>query len=245
MNVVFNDIMRDKWKQVCLETERDIAPTQGHICSESRVLVSGILFKNASHSAFPSFAEIISALPERDRVVVPHTWGTTEVQGSMVSFDGEHLSSLGFPKGGEFRVLPFSRILNTDVQDAAITTKPNHPACILNNVVPPGEFCVSGICYGQQTDMEPSSKGVGFLNWVEVQMKLHSSKGDFSSFIVKVKKDIRISFWGAPILTADGEISLIVVHQRNLSEGRIAIVGMKIRSFVVKIPCHSALCAHI
>ena len=76
-------------------------------------------------------------------------------------------------------------------------------------------------------------------------MKLHSSKGDFSSFIVKVKKDIRISFWGAPILTADGEISLIVVHQRNLSEGRIAIVGMKIRSFVVKIPCHSALCAHI
>lgn len=244
MNVDFDDIVRDKWKQVCLETERDVAPTQGNICPESRIPVSGILFKNASHSAFQSFAGIISALPEQDRVVVPRAWGTTEVQGVIVPFDGAHLSSLGFQvvKFDEFRIKPFARILYQCAQDAAVAIKPDLPDCVLNKVASSDEFCICGICYRQRKDVAPSSEGYEFIKWIENQVKPHSSKGIFTSFIVKVEECPRVSFWGAPISTADGRVSAIVVHQRNLADGTIVIVGMQIRSFMGKIPLHSVLC---
>ena len=226
MNVDFNDIVRDKWKQVCLETERDVAPTQGNICPESRIPVSGILFKNASHSAFQSFAGIISALPEQDRVVVPRAWGTTEVQGVIVPFDGAHLSSLGFQvvKFDEFRIKPFARILHQCAQDAAVAIKPDLPDCVLNKVASSDEFCICGICYRQRKDVAPSSEGYEFIKWIENQVKPHSSKGIFTSFIVKVEECPRVSFWGAPISTADGRVSAIVVHQRNLAGNETILI---------------------
>ena len=244
MNVDFDDIVSDKWKQVHLETEKDVAPTQGNICSESRAPVSGILFKRASHSAFQSFAGIISALPEQDRVVVPHAWGTTEVQGIIVPFDGERLSSLGFQVAnlGEFRIKPFARILPQCAQDAAGAIKPDLLDCALNKVVSSDEFCICGICYRQRKDVAPPTKGYEFIKWTENQVKPHSSKGIFTSFIVKIEDGTRVSFWGAPISTADGRVSAIVVHQRNLADGTIAIVGMQIRSFMGKIPLLSVLC---
>ena len=59
---------------------------------------------------------------------------------------------------------------------------------------------------------------------------------------MKIEDGTRVSFWGAPISTADGRVSAIVVHQRNLADGAIAIVGMQIRSFMGKIPLFSVLC---
>ena len=233
--------MRDKWKQVCLETERDVVPTQGNNVFKSRFPVSGIIFENASHSVFRSFAGVISALPEQNRAVVPHICGTAEVSGDIVPFGGEYLSSLGFQvaKWDEFWIKPFARILNQDEQGATVATKPDLPDCILRKVVSPDEFCICGICY------RPSTEGFEFLNWTENQVKPHSSKGSFTSFIVKAEDGTRVSFWGAPIVTADGIISSIAVHQRRLADGRIAIVGMKIRSFMGKIPLPSTLCTQI
>lgn len=241
MNTELNKAMRGKWKQVYFDSERDVAPTQGNI-SESRFPVSGILFKNASHSIFQSFAGIISALPEQNRAVVPCAWGVAEVPSDIVPFDGEHLSSLGFPEAklGDFRVKPFARILNKDAQDSAVAIKSDLPDCILNNVVASDVFFVCGICYRQHKGVAPSTEGFEFLSWTENRLKPHSSRGNFTSFIVKVDDDTRVSFWGAPIFTADRDISFIVVYQRNLADGRIAIVGMQINSFIGKIPLPSA-----
>lgn len=245
MNTDSNSVMRNKWKQVCLGSERDVTPTQGNTLSKSGSPVSGILFENTSHSVFRSFAGIISALPEQNRAVIPHTWRVVEIACDRVPFDGERLSSLGFPVAKQFRIKPFARILNQEAQDVVIAIKPELPDCILNKVVSPDEFCIRGISYRQRKDTVPSTGGFEFLNWTENQVTPHSYKGNFTSFIVRVEESIRISFWGAPILTPDGEISMIVVYQRNLAEGEIAIVGMKIHSFMAKIPYYSALCTQI
>ena len=243
MDTDFNSVMRDRWKQVYFDSERDIAPTQGSIFSECRIPVSGMLLKNAPHSVSRSFSWIISALPEQNRAIVPHAWGVAEVQGIIVPFDGGHLSSLGIQvaKDDEFRIKPFARILNQDAQSAAVAIKPDLPDCALDKVISQGECCISGVCYRRQKDVSPSTKGFEFLNWSEKQTKPHSCKGIFTSFIVKVEEGVQVSFWGAPIITADGIISSIVVHQREVADGKIAIVGMQIKPFISKIPLPSTL----
>ena len=227
-----HNVVQDNWKQVRFEVERSVPQQCINKAFRSSIPVSGILYDGIqSYSGI-----LVSALPEQSTAGVPDEWRASEIPTTIVPYDGLSLSALGFQGQSyeTFRVSPFVKQVNPNVMNPTLVPIPFVSISNTNGDMTTHSFYIMGVRYEAQKDS--STEGFEFLNWAECRLKLLSSNGDFTSFIVRDELDIRVSFWGAPILTADGKISSIVVYQRNLADGTVEIVGMKIKSFIDSIP---------
>ena len=248
MSMNFYNVQNNKWEQVRFEVENCISLPHVNRVQESLIPVSGVLYKKASLLASQlSSGIIVSALPEQSVAVLPPGWVVSEVPTIRVPMDGIPLCSLGFPKAlyKAFRITPFVRNVNRYASDAFSTPMSISFATKSSDDITNDVFCIKGICYGEQKNGDPSTRCSEFLNWTEKQLSWNSSKGAFTAFSAKVEEDVQISFWGAPILTAKGEINSIVVYQQTLGDETVGIVGMKIKPFINSIPLLSTQIASI
>jgi len=234
MNTCCHNVVPDNWKQVRFEVEWGIPQQCINKAFRSSIPVSGILYDGIqSYSGI-----LVSALPERSTAGVPDEWRASEIPTTIVSYDGLSLSALGFQGQSKvaFRISPFVRQVNPDMMKHAFAPTSFVPTIKADGDITADSFCITGVRYEPQKNISTSTAGFKFLTWVGFQLNKHSSEGVFTIFIVKVEQGSQVSFWGAPVLTADEKISSIVVHQRNLTDGAVAIVGMKIKSFIDSIP---------
>lgn len=232
MNMCCHNVVQDNWKQVRFEVEWSISQQCINKTSRSSIPVSGILYDGIESSS----GILVSALPEHSTVCVRDEWRASEIPTAIVPYDGIPLSSLGFQGQSNvaFHISPLVKHVNTDAINPTFVSTPFVSISDANGDITTHSFYIMGVRYEAQKDS--SAESFKFINWAEYRLKLHSSNGFFTSYILRAEQDIRVSFWGAPILTATGKISSIVVHQWNLAEGAVGIVGMKIKSFIGSIP---------
>ena len=230
--------MMTTWQQVRFEVEYAFPPTNKNKANKRRIPVSGIVCAT-THSS-PSL--LVSALPQLSAAVIPPEWIACGIPNCLLPFDGPYLSSLGLsaPLCEVLRITPFASKVNQGALQASFAPKPSFSVNMQNEVISNEHFTITGICFRQQSNHNDSEDSFEFLQWTEKQLQTNSTIGDFASFRIKVGKGVQTSFWGAPILTSGGKVESIVVHQQNIDDETIAIVGMQIASFACKFPTELA-----
>ena len=225
MNTLLNDVLTAKWDQLLLEFDNAVSPNH-----KERIPVAGIMY----YRPLSSIGVIVSALPEHGATVDSLRWNALKIPTTIVPYDGVSLSSLGFPKLSyeTFRISSFVKQVNLDAVKPTIA-----PHLFASTDNASGDIIVdrhriTGIRYR----LENNNPSVEWINWSDGELQPISSSGKYTAYSVKGGKDTFTSFWGAPILTAGGEIKSIVVYQQNIDDETVAIVGMQIKSFINAIP---------
>lgn len=234
MSSVLHDSMMATWQQVRFEAEYIVPSMNKGKMPKRRIPVSGIVCAT-THSS-PSL--LVSALPQLSAAVIPPEWIACGIPNCLLPFDGPYLSSLGLsaPLCEVLRITPFASKVNQGALQASFAPKPSFSVNMQNEVISNEHFTITGICFRQQSNHNDSEDSFEFLQWTENQLQLKSAKDEYASFIVKAGKGVQTSFLGAPILTSGGKVESIVVHQRNVDDETVAIVGMQIASFANKYP---------